>query len=124
MLSCAGRSAASRDCDTNMYGSKSNMCMVNCVSSYDEFIGLIVSVVREVRFFARQSPAIMRLVRKRCARVVRISFEHAAQSLVPLERHKTLALFRIAFSARHKAFDPCAYFISLYFFSVKYSNIK
>ena len=50
-----------------------------------------------------------------CAEVVRRLCAKLVQSLVRCRRHKAFALFRLPLFERHKAFDPCAFFISLIF---------
>ena len=57
-----------------------------------------------------------------CAQVVRPLCALRVKSIVRFERHNPFGLFRIAISAWHNPFDHCAKFISLIFFSVKYSN--
>ena len=57
-----------------------------------------------------------------CAQVVRPLCALRVKSIVRFERHNPFGLFRIAFLAWHNPFDPCAKFISLNFFSVKYSS--
>ena len=56
-----------------------------------------------------------------CAQVVRPLCALRVKSIVRFERHNPFGLFRIAISAWHNPFDHCAKFISLIFFSVKYS---
>ena len=63
-----------------------------------------------------------RLCARLCAGVVHALCAVRGPSLVRFERHKAFALFRIALLALHKAFDPCAKFVSL-IFSVKHSII-
>ena len=58
-----------------------------------------------------------------CAQVVRPLCALRVKSIVRFERHNPFGLFRIAISAWHNPFDHCAKFISLKFFSVRYSII-